>query len=318
MALAPGGLYIGGMHTPHGGSHDHRGHASPQNFGRVFAIVIVLNLMFVAAEVFFGFLAGSLALLSDAAHNFSDIIGLALAGGAAWLGQHPPTAKRTYGYRSASILAALANAALLIAATGAIFLGAIERLADPQPIDSTTVMWVAALGAVINIVSAVVLMPGRTHDINVRGAFLHMAADAAVSVGVVIAALLIGRTGWLWIDPAISIVIAAVILWSCLDLTREALNLALGAVPAGVDRVAVEAYLRGLPGVSALHDLHIWAMSTTETALTVHLVMPGAGPHDTLLRTAAHELSHRYDIHHATLQIEAGVYECHLAPEHVV
>ena len=304
--------------------HDHHDHGSaghshaPKSFGQAFAVGTALNLLFVVAEVVFGFASNSLALLSDAAHNFSDVIGLLLAWGAAWLSQRPPTSTRTYGYRSASILAALANAGLLFAATGAIFLEALQRFADPHAVDSRTIIWVAAIGILINAATALMFMRGREHDLNINSAFLHMAADAGVSLGVVIAAVLIMWTGWLWLDPAISIVIAIVIFWSCWGLTRDALNLALHAVPERVDPDAVEAYLRGLPGVAGVHDLHIWAMSTTETALTAHLVRPGTVSNDSLLHDAAHELQHRFGIQHTTLQIESGENECRLAPAHVV
>jgi cobalt-zinc-cadmium efflux system protein len=313
----------------HGHGHDHHDHAhhgdgamrshhAPRDFNTAFAVGTAINLIFVGAEVLFGFMSNSLALLSDGAHNFSDVLGLLLAWGAAWLSQRPPTAKRTYGYRGASILAALANSVLLIAATGAIILEALQRFADPHPIDNVTVIWVAALGIVVNGATAAMFMRGREQDININSAFLHMAADAGISLGVVIAAALIAWTGWLWLDPTVSVLIAIVILWSCFGMTRSALNLALAAVPARIDHTAVMAYLRGLPGVVALHDLHIWAMSTTETALTAHLVVPGAGPHDDLLNETAVALMERYGIQHATLQIESGIYECRLAPEHVV
>ncbi|MGZ5827744.1 MAG: cation diffusion facilitator family transporter [Xanthobacteraceae bacterium] len=302
-------------HHDHGGAnHSH----APKGFSRAFAIGTALNLLFVVAEIVFGFASNSLALLSDAAHNFSDVLGLLLAWGATWLAQRPPTATRTYGYRSASILAALANAGLLLVATGAIFLEALQRFADPHAVDSGTVIWVAAVGIIINSATALMFMRGREHDLNINGAFLHMAADAGVSLGVVIAAMLIMWTGWLWLDPAISLVIGMVIFWSCWSLMRDALNLALHAVPERVDPGAVEAYLCGLPGVAEVHDLHIWAMSTTETALTAHLVRPDAASNDNLLHDAAHELQHRFGIQHATLQIESGEHECRLAPAHVV
>ena len=302
-------------HHPH---HGHGHHHAPASFGAAFAIGTTLNLAFALVETGVGFYANSLALISDALHNFSDVICLLLAWGAAWLATWRPTASRTYGYRRASILAALANAALLFAATGAILTEAGQRLFAPQPIAAGTVVWVAALGIVINTATALMFMRGREHDLNLRGAFLHMAGDAVVSLGVVIAALLIGWTGRLWLDPAVSVAIAVVILVATWGLTRDALNLALDAVPAGIDRHAVEAYLAGLPGVTEVHDLHIWAMSTTETALTVHLVRPNAGLDDRLLSDAAHELDARFRIRHATIQVEAGVAECRLAPAHVV
>jgi cobalt-zinc-cadmium efflux system protein len=310
-------------HSPHG--HSHHGHhhglhhgSTLASFGTAFAIGAGLNLTFALVELGVGFFANSLALISDALHNFSDVICLLLAWGAAWLGTRRPTASRTYGYRRASILAALANAALLVAATGAILTEAIRRLLAPEPIAAGTVLWVAALGIVINVATALMFMRGQGRDLNVKGAFLHMAGDAVVSLGVVVAALLIGWTGRLWLDPVVSVVIAIVIMVATWSLTRDALNLALDAVPAGIDRHAVEAYLAGLPGVTEVHDLHIWAMSTTETALTAHLVRPNAGLDDRLLADAAHELAHRFGIQHATIQVEAGEAECHLAPAHVV
>jgi len=304
-------------HSHHGHHHGH--HASTLvSFGTAFAIGAGLNLTFALVELGIGFFANSLALISDALHNFSDVICLLLAWGAAWLATRRPTASRTYGFRRASILAALANAALLIAATGAIVTEAIRRLLAPEPIAAGLVLAVAALGIVINTATALMFRRGHAHDLNVKAAFLHMVGDAVVSLGVVIAALLIRWTGWLWLDPAASIAIAAVILIATWGLTRDALNLALDAVPAGIDRHAVEAYLAGLPGVTEVHDLHIWAMSTTETALTAHLVRPNAGLDDHLLVDAARELDRRFGIRHATIQVEAGNAECHLAPAHVV
>jgi cobalt-zinc-cadmium efflux system protein len=308
-------------HHGHGllppGEMAHR-HGPPESFGAAFAIGTALNLAFALAELGFGLFANSLALVSDALHNFSDVVGLLLAWGAAWLATFRPTASRTYGYRRASILAALANAALMFAAAGAILTEAARRLLTPEPVAAGVVLAVATLGIAINTATAVMFMRGRHRDLNVRGAFLHMAADAAVSLGVVLAALLIGWTGWLWIDPAISLAVVLIILIGTWGLTRDALNLALDAVPAAIDRHAVEAYLAGLPGISEVHDLHIWAMGTTETALTVHLVRPDAGLDDQLLADAAHELERRFGIQHATIQIEAGVGECRLAPDHVV
>jgi len=307
----------GHAHHGHGHHHGHRG-STLASFGAAFAIGAALNFGFTLVELGVGFFANSLALISDALHNFSDVVCLLLAWGAAWLCTRQPTASRTYGYRRASILAALGNAALLVAATGAILTEAGRRLFAPEPIAAGTVMWVAALGIAINAATALMFMRGQAHDLNVKGAFLHMAGDAAVSLGVVVAALLIGWTGWLWLDPVVSIVIAVVVLIATWTLTRDALNLALDAVPAGIDRHAVEAYLAGLPGVTEVHDLHIWAMSTTETALTAHLVRPNAGLDDHLLTDAARELDRRFGIRHATIQVEAGDAECHLAPAHVV
>ncbi len=306
---------------PHHRSHSHHDHsAKPANFNRAFAIGTALNLTFVVAELIFGFAANSLALIADALHNFSDVIGLMLAWGAAWLATRQPSAVLTYGYQRASILAALANAALLLVAVGAIAVESVQRFLEPEPVASGIVLWVAALGILINTATALMFMRGRERDINIRGAFLHMAADAAVSLGVVIAALLIAWTGWFWLDAAIGMAIALVIFVSSWGLARDGLNLALDAVPASIDRASVESCLQKLPGVSEVHDLHIWAMSTTETALTAHLVRPGAGLDDGLLTDIAHQLEHRFGIKHATLQVEAGdpAHPCRLAPADVV
>jgi cobalt-zinc-cadmium efflux system protein len=306
-------------HHDHAHHHHHgAGVPAPGSHRTAFAIGTALNLGFAAAELGVGLFANSLALVSDALHNFSDVVGLLLAWGAAWLATWRPTASHTYGYRRVSILAALGNAALLFAATGAILTEAVRRLLDPEPVAAGLVLWVAAIGIAINLATALLFMRGRHHDLNVRGAFLHMVGDAAVSLGVVVAALLIGWTGRLWLDPAVSLMVAAVILATTWGLTRDAVNLAVDAVPAGIDRHAVETYLAGLPGVTEVHDLHIWAMSTTETALTVHLVRPNAGLDDHFLTDACHTLEHRFGIHHATIQIEAGVHACRLAPDHVV
>jgi len=292
----------------HGGhDHSHEGHAhGPAQYDRAFAIGIALNLGFVAAEFTFGFLSQSLALIADAGHNLSDVGGLMIAWFAAWLARRPATSLRTYGYRRASILAALANAALLIAAVVWIVVEAVQRFFDPQPVASMTVIVVAALGVVINTATALLFMRGRENDINIKGAYLHMVADAAVSVGVVIAGILILFTNWLWLDPAISIAIAFVILWSTWSLARDSLNLSLDMVPPNVDRGEVEKYLAALPGVSDVHHLHIWAMSTTEIALTVHLVRPNASLDDKFLKEACEGLKRSFGIVHATFQIEAG------------
>jgi cobalt-zinc-cadmium efflux system protein len=304
----------------HAHHHDHGHSHAPASFDGAFAIGVGLNIVIVFAELGFGYLANSLALMADAAHNLSDVIGLLLAWGASWLARRLPTSDRTYGYRRASILAALGNAGLLLVATGGIVVEAIRRFADPQPIEASTVIFVATLGIVINGAVALMFMRGRHQDLNIKGAFLHMAGDAAISLGVVIAALLIMRTGWLWLDPAISLGIALVVLLTGWGLARDSANLALDAVPGGIDRREVETWLRGLPGVVDVHDLHIWAMSTTETALTVHLVRPDSALDDHFLMHTCEALQHQFKIHHATLQIEAGdgAHPCRLAPAHVV
>jgi cobalt-zinc-cadmium efflux system protein len=297
-------------------SHQH----GPIRYDRAFAVGIALNLVYVVLEAAFGFISGSLALIADAGHNLSDVAGLSLAWGAAWLSRRRPTKRRTYGYRRTTILASLANAVLLLVAVGAISLEAARRLLDPQPVESGTILWVAAVGVVVNTGTALLFMSGRKGDLNIRGAFLHMAADAGVTVGVIVGALLIGWTGWLWVDPAVSLLIAAVILVGTWGLLRDSVNLSLDAVPEGIDPREVEACLAGQPGVAEVHDLHIWAMSTTETALTAHLVRPGTGTDDGLLERSRRELRDRFGIEHATLQIEAGdpARPCPLAPEHLV
>lgn len=308
-------MSLGDAHDHGAGGHSHA-HA-PANFDRAFAVGIALNLVFVAVEAGYGLAANSLALLADAGHNLSDVLGLVLAWAAAWAARRRPTHNYTYGLRRTSILASLANAILLLVAVGVIVWEAVGRFADPQPVDSGTVMAVATVGIVINAVTAWFFFSGRKSDINIRGAYLHMAADAAVSAGVVVTGFAIGRTGLLWIDPAVSLVVAAIITVGTRGLLKESVRLVLDAVPANVDRAAVQAFLEGLPGVAAVHDVHIWAMSTTEIALTAHLVRPGAGLDDGFLRRAQHDLAHDFGIGHATLQVEAGdgADPCELAAE---
>jgi cobalt-zinc-cadmium efflux system protein len=298
----------------HDHSHGHAGHShAPDSFGAAFAIGATLNTAFVIAELIFGYAANSLALISDAVHNLSDVIALLLAWGAAWLSQKQPTQRHTYGYRRASILAALFNAGLLLVAVGGIVVEAVNRLYSPAPVAGMTVILVAALGVIINGFTALLFMRGRHGDLNIRGAYLHMVGDAGVSLGVVIAAGIIMLTGWLWLDPAISLVIAAVVFWSGWGLARDSVSLALDGVPRGIELVEVRDYLAGLEGVSEVHDLHVWAMSTNETALTAHLVRPG-GTDDAFLHRVCEELSHRFNIHHPTLQIETAAEACRLAP----
>ena len=304
-----------GAHAGH--RHGPGGHA-PASFGRAFAIGIGLNTAFVLIEAAYGVAANSMALLADAGHNLSDVLGLMVAWVAAVLSRRPPSQRYTYGLRSSSILAALFNAVFLLLAVGAIAWEAILRLFNPEPVASTTVMIVAAIGIAINGITAWMFAGGRKADLNIQGAYLHMAADAAVSAGVVAAAAVILVTGWLWIDPAVSLVVAAVIVWSTWNLLRESVSMSLDAVPTGIAPDAVQSFLAGLPGVTGIHDLHIWAMSTTEVALTAHLVRPQAGLDDDFIATTAHELEHRFGIHHATLQIENGARECAFAPDYVV
>lgn len=310
------------MPESHDHDHDHGpyGHQhAPKDFGRAFALGVALNLGFVAIEAGFGFFANSMALLADAGHNVSDVLGLIVAWSAAALSKRAPSRRFTYGLRGSSILAALANGVLLMAAVGAIAWEAFGRLAAPEGVQGWTVIWVAAAGVLVNGATAALFLSGRKGDLNVRGAYLHMAADAGVSLGVVVAGLAIVATGLLWIDPAVSLLVAAAIVWSTWGLLREATALSLAAVPPGVPADEVRAYLAALPGVARIHDLHIWPLSTTETALTCHLVMPGGHPGDRFLAETANALRHRFAIGHATLQIEvdAGA-ACALEPDHVV
>jgi cobalt-zinc-cadmium efflux system protein len=305
--------------------HDHDGHAhhhhdhTPKNFGGAFAIATALNLALVAGQVVYGLSANSLALLADAGHNFGDVMGLLLAWGAFAVADWRPSDRFTYRMRSASILSAFANGLILLVATGAIVWEAIHRFSDPQPVATGTVITMAALAVVVNGASAWLLSRGSQSDLNMRGAFLHMLADAGVSVAVVLAAGGIMLTGWQWLDPAASLLISAVILWGTWNLMREALRLSLNAVPRAIDPGDVRRYLEGLPEVTEIHDLHIWAMSTTETALTCHLVTPGGHPGDAFLRQIADELHHEFDIGHTTVQIElSGAGDCALRPDHVV
>jgi cobalt-zinc-cadmium efflux system protein len=281
-----------------------------KSFGAAFAIGGILNLALVAAEIGFGFLSNSVALISDGVHNATDVLGLIFSWIGAWLSARRPSIRRTYGFRRASILAALANAALLFVATGAILIEAFRRLAGGQPVSTGTVLWVAGAAIGINAITAMLFARGRKQDVNIGSVFVHMAADTALSLGVVIAALLIGWTGWLWLDPAMSILIAAVILASSWRVMRDSFNLALDAVPPGISPRDVESYLAGLPGISEVHDLQIWAMSATETALTAHVVRPRVALDDRFLTVVAHELEHRFGIRHATIQIESGEQEC--------
>jgi cobalt-zinc-cadmium efflux system protein len=299
--------------------HSHAGHVhAPASFGRAFLIGILLNIGFVVLEVVYGFLGGSVALVADGAHNLTDVLGLAAAWLATVLGRRRPTARFTYGMGRSTILAALFNAGLLLLATGAILLEAIRRLVTPEAVAPRVVIIVAAVGIAINAISAWLFASGSKNDINLRGAFLHMAYDALVSAGVVVAAIVIAFTGWNRLDPAISIVIAVVIVWGTWGLLRQSLGMSLDAVPEAIEPAAVRRYLESLPGVERIHDLHIWAMSTTETALTSHLVIPGPHPGDVFLQRTCQELRQRFRIGHATLQIEIDDAVCRLTPDNVV
>jgi cobalt-zinc-cadmium efflux system protein len=292
----------------HGHAHSH----APSNYGRAFAIGVTLNLGFVIAEVIFGRLAHSLALVADAGHNLSDVLGLVLAWGAILLSRRRPTKERTYGFRRSSILAALINAAVLLISVGAIAWEAIGRLSTPNSVEEKTVIWVAAVGILINGFTALMFMRGRKSDLNIRGAFMHMATDAIIALGVVITGFIMLYTGWLWLDPVASLVIVALVVYGTWGLLRDSVNLALDAVPEGIDLEGVNEYLANLPTCIEVHDLHIWGMSTTEAALTAHLVMAHNTCDDAMLAKVAQELHGKFGIEHTTLQVEFGdpIYPC--------
>ena len=297
------------------GDHNH----VPRDFGPAFAWGIALNAAYVVVEAGFGFLSGSLALVADAAHNLTDVGGLVLAWGAVALSRRKPSDRHTYGLGRTSILAALVNGVALMIAVGALAREAFGRLSAPAEVAGGTVLWVALLGIGINAGTAFLFMRGREHDLNIEGAFLHMAADAAVSGAVVISGLLILATGWTWVDPLAGLLVSAVIAWSAFSLLKSALDLSLDGVPEKIDKRAVEDWLAKRPGVTSVHDLHVWPLSTTTTALTVHLVMPAGSPGDAFLNSVAHDLEHQFSIEHSTLQIERGDgEECHLAARDVI
>ena len=330
-----------GSHDHHGHHHDHAGHAhdhdhghghdhshahgpghahvhAPASFGKAFAIGISLNIALVVAEAVYGYIGNSTALLADAGHNLSDVLGLVVAWGASIAARRAPRGRFTYGLRASTILAALANAVFLLVATGAIGWEAILRLREPEPVAGVTVMVVAGIGILVNGFTAMLFARGRKDDINIEGAYLHMAADAAVSLGVVVSAALIIWTGWLWLDPITSLVICATILWSTTSLLRGSIDMSMAAAPKGTDLAAIRVFLQQRPGVSAIHDLHVWPISTTETALTCHLVMP-AGSGDAFLMETAQLLKASFRIGHTTLQIETHPDNgCALAPDDVV
>lgn len=290
-------------HAHHGHAH-HQHQAAPAGWNRAFALGIALNLGFVVVEGVYGWLSGSLALLADAGHNLSDVAGLVLAWGAALAGGLRPTHRRTYGWMRASILAALANALLLIFAMGALAFEAVQRLQAPEPVAGGTVIVVAAVGVLVNGLTAWLFMAGSQTDLNIRGAFLHMAGDALVSLGVVAAGLLYLQFGWGWLDPLVSLAIAVVIVLGTWSLFRQSLHLAFDGVPEGIDLVEVHAWLLAKPGVVDVHDLHVWALGTSDVALTAHLVMPAGHPGDAFVVALAEGLAHRFHINHPTIQIE--------------
>jgi len=285
-------------HTP---GHTH----APASFGRAFAIGIVLNTLFVIVEVISGLLAHSLALVADAGHNLSDVLGLCLAWGAAILSRRAATARYTYGLKRSSVLAALANAIFLLVSVGAIAWEALQRLRASDAVSAPTIIWVSFIGLVINSATAFLFLSGRKEDLNIRAAFLHMAADAAISAGVVVAGVVILFTGWFWLDPLVSLVLVAIIIAGTWGLLRESVNLSLDAVPEGIDPAAVRDYLLSLPTVADAHHLHIWGLSTTESALTVHLILHGGASGDELLLQVHRDLRERFRIGHATIQFES-------------
>lgn len=301
----------------HAHAHGHHHHGTPG--GAAFAAGAALNIGLVAAQVAFGLIAGSVALLADAAHNFGDVAGLLLAWGAVLLGRRLPSARRTYGWGRSTILAALANAVVLLIGVGLIAAEAIARFSAPAPVAGWTVMLVAGAGILVNGFTAFLFSRGHD-DINIRGVFLHMLGDALVSAGVVVAAAGIMLTGWLWLDPAASLVICAVIAATTWGLLRDAMNLAMDGVPSGIALPRVQAWLADLPGVTEVHDLHVWALSTTETALTVHLVRDDAIDDQALVVAAVEGLRREFRIGHVTIQVEtpALAAACRLRPDHVV
>lgn len=301
------------------GHHDHHHHHAPPaaGGGMTFGIAVGLNLIFVVGEIAAGLVSGSMALVADAGHNLSDVLSLVLAWIASVLAARAPSERFTYGLKSSSILAALANAALLWVAIGGILVETIRRLSEPAPVASSMIIWVAAIGIAVNFLSAMLFARGSKSDLNVRAAFVHLMADAAVSAAVVVAGFLIMWTGATWIDPAASLLVTAVIAWSSWGLMRDSLRLGLLGVPAGIDLAEVRRYLQGLPGVQRVHDLHVWPMSTTEAALTAHLVMPQM-PDGSFLHDVTHELDHRFGIGHPTLQIEPDEHVCALQADDVV
>lgn len=307
---------------PHDHAHHHHDHGhshAPADFGRAFALGITLNIAFVIVEAVYGFLANSMALVADAGHNLSDVFGLAIAWLAASLANRPPSSRYSYGYKGATILASLANAVTLLVAMGALAWEAVQRFRAPVPVESRTIIMVACIGILINAATAMLFARGRHGDINIRGAYLHMAADAGVSAAVVAAGIAIAYTGWLWLDPAITLVIVGIVVWGTWGLLRESVGMSLQAVPRSVEEAAVRTFLVSQPGVTGLHDLHIWGMSTTEVAMTAHLVMDGKHPGDAFLMQLARELKHHHGISHVTIQIETDPdTQCDIAPDNVV
>lgn len=306
----------GGGHSHAHAGHHHHHHAPVAGHGFAFALAVALNVAIVVIQALYGVLAHSTALLADAGHNLSDVLGLLLAWGAAWLTTRRPSARYTFGYGSSSILASLANAALLLFACGVIVAEAIGRLMNPAPVAGLAVFVVATVGVVVNGISAWLFMRGQKEDLNIRGAFLHMAADAGVSAAVAISGLVILYTNWTWLDPLMSLLVVAVVVYGTWGLLRDSVRLALNAVPSGVDLQSIRDYLADLPGVEGVHDLHVWALSTTGNALSVHLVMPAGHPGDERLDGIVLALRERFSMQHATLQVDLGTTSHRCAMEH--
>ena len=293
----------------HDHKHDEKGHGhshGPMNYDRVFAIGIALNVSYALIEAVAGFWLNSLSLVADAGHNLSDVLGLLLAWSAVWLSRRKPSARHSYGLGRSSILAALANSMLLLMALGVIVWEAVLRFSQPQLIPTGPVVWIASIGIAVNAFTAWMFMRGSKTDLNVRGAYLHMVADAAVSAGVVASALLMAATGWLWLDPATSLIIAAVIAWGSWHLLVDSLHLSLDAVPPHINAEAVGRYIASDPCVREVHDLHIWALSTEAVALTAHVVCPAGHPGDAWLARVCEALHEKHGIDHATIQVETG------------
>ena len=313
-------------HSGHAHDHDHsthgNGHAhahAPASFGKAFAIGIALNLAFVVIEAVYGLMSNSMSLLADAGHNLGDVLGLGVAWLASVLARRAPTERFTYGMRGSSILAALFNAVFLLVTVGALSWEAVRRIGSPEPVAGKTMMAVAAIGILVNAITAWLFASGRKEDLNLKGAFLHMASDAFVSVGVVAAGLLILLTGWVMIDPFVSLAINAIIVWGTWGLLRDSVGMSMAAVPPQIDPAAVRSFLTAKEGVVDVHDLHIWPMSTTENALTCHLVMPQGHPGDAFLHQLCNDLAERFRINHTTVQIEVDPQmACALAPDEVV
>ena len=326
MSQTPHRCEHGHAHHDHGhhedAHHGHHGHHhhTPTDFGRAFRIGIALNLVFVAIEMSAGIFADSVALMADATHNLADVLALALAWGAAVLSRRVPTHRYTYGLKGTSILAALANAVLLLLITGGLAWEALQRLTHPPGVQAGLVIAIAALGVLINGATALLFMGGGKQDLNIRGAYLHMATDAAISLGVVVAGAGMLAFGWNWLDPLVTLVLVTIIAAGTWSMLRDSVSLALQAVPSHIDPQAVRNFLASQDGVTEVHDMHIWGMSTSENALTTHLICPGGHPGDDFLHQLSEQVEARYGIHHATFQVELGNGDvsCPLAPDHVV